>query len=67
MLKKAQASSEVENIITTHDKLYQALAATAIQVDPATKEVLRYREAFLSGFNEIEEKGFINTNSICRI
>lgn len=67
VLKEAQASSEVENIITTHDKLYQALAATSVQADPATKEVLRYREALLFGFKEIQEKGFINTNSICRI
>jgi len=67
VLKEAQASSEVENIITTHDKLYQALTAISVQADPATKEVLRYREALLSGFKEIAEKGFINTNSICRI
>jgi Fic family protein len=67
VLKEAQASSEVENIITTHDKLYQALAATSVQADPATKEVLRYREALLYGFEEIKTRGFINTNSICRI
>lgn len=40
MLKEAQASSEVENIITTHDKIYQALTATSVQADMATKEVL---------------------------
>jgi Fic family protein len=67
VLKEAQASSEVENIITTHDKLYQAIAASTVQADPATKEVLRYREALLYGFQEISTKGFINTNSICRI
>ncbi|WP_066837226.1 Fic family protein [Rufibacter ruber] len=67
VLKEAQASSEIENIITTHDKLYQALAATSVQADPATKEVLRYREALLRGFQEIQERGFLNTNSICRI
>ncbi|CAN5877206.1 adenosine monophosphate-protein transferase Fic [soil metagenome] len=67
ILKEAQASSEVENIITTHDRLYQALSATSLQVDPATKEVLRYREALLFGFGEIQSRGFINTNSICRI
>jgi Fic family protein len=39
VLKEAQASSEVENIITTHDKLYQAMTATSVQPDPATKEV----------------------------
>jgi len=47
VLKEAQASSAVENIITNHDKLYQALTATSVQADPATKEVLRYREVLL--------------------
>ncbi|WP_320002390.1 Fic family protein [Shiella aurantiaca] len=67
VLKEAQASSEVENIITTHDKLYQALAAKTITIDPSTKEVLRYREALLYGFEEIKTKGFLNTNGIARI
>lgn len=67
VLKEAQASSEVENIITTHDKLYQAMTATSVQADPATKEVLRYREALLYGYREIKARGFMNTNSICRI
>lgn len=67
VLKEAKASSEVENIITTHDKLYQAMIAKSVQADPATKEVLRYREALLFGFHEIQEKGFLNTNGICRI
>ena len=67
VLKEAQASSEVENIITTHDKLYQALAAKSMTIDPSTKEVLRYREALLYGFEEIKKKGFLNTNGIVRI
>ena len=67
VLKEAQASSEVENIITTHDKLYQALAAKSMTIDPSTKEVLRYREALLYGFEEIKKKGFLNTNGIIRI
>src|SRR5664279_403428 len=44
ILKEARASSEIENVITTQDKLYQALSAKAILADAATKEVLRYRE-----------------------
>ncbi|MFD2034616.1 Fic/DOC family N-terminal domain-containing protein [Belliella marina] len=67
VLKEAQASSEVENINTTHDKLYQALAAKSMSVGPAIKEVLRYREALLYGFEEIKTKGFLNTNGIARI
>ena len=54
ILREARASSEIENVITTQDKLYQALSAKGIQVDAATKEVLRYREAMLYGVNFIK-------------
>ncbi len=56
ILKEARASSEIENVITTQDKLYQALSAKGIEPDPATKEVLRYREAALFGFNFLLNK-----------
>ncbi|MET7000488.1 Fic family protein [Chitinophaga defluvii] len=67
ILKEAKASSEIENVITTQDKLYQALSAKGIEIDVATKEVLRYREAVLFGFHLIEKKEFINTNAIISI
>ena len=67
ILKEARASSEIENVITTQDKLYQALSAKGTHVDAATKEVLRYREAMLSGFGLINIKGFISTNIIIQI
>src|SRR5438067_10154922 len=61
ILKEARASSEIENVITTQDKLYQALSAKNTPIDSATKEVLRYREAALFGYHFIQKKGFINT------
>ncbi len=64
ILKEARASSEIENVITTQDKLYQALTAKNTQIDSATKEVLRYREAVLFGFHFIQKKGFFNTDAI---
>lgn len=64
ILKEAQASSGIENIITTQDKLYQALYAKSVKADVATKEVLRYREALLMGTQLIKNKGFLNTNGI---
>ena len=67
ILKEARASSEIENVITTQDKLYEALSAKAAQADSATKEVLRYREAMLKGFSILQKKGFINTNTIIEI
>lgn len=67
VLREASASSEIENIITTQDRLYKALSSKNIQADPATKEVLRYREALLTGYQILEERGFLNTNAIVRI
>ena len=43
-LQEARSSSVIENIVTTEDELYQALASGA-SADAAAKEVLRYREA----------------------
>jgi len=50
VLQEAKASSELENVITTNDKLYKALTANTSNVDAATKEVLRYREAVWQGY-----------------
>lgn len=54
-LLEAQASSEIENIVTTADKLFQALSGDE-KADPATKEALRYREALLAGFRELRQR-----------
>lgn len=67
ILKEARASSEIENVITTQDKLYQALSAKGDQTDNSTKEVLRYREAMLYGFRFIQKKGFLSLNAIIEI
>lgn len=67
ILKEAQASSGIENVITTQDKLYQALYAKSAKPDIATKEVLRYREALLMGTKSIKDKRFLNTNGIIAI
>lgn len=67
ILKEARTSSEIENVITTQDKLYQAISAKGIQIDSATKEVLRYREAMLYGVRFIIEKEFLSTNAIINI
>ena len=67
ILKEARASSEIENVITTQDKLYQALNTKGTQIDSATKEVLRYREAMLYGSRFISKKGFLSANAIIDI
>lgn len=52
-LLEAQASSEIENIVTTTDELFEA---TAFQsgATPAVREALRYRSALRIGFDELD-------------
>ncbi len=61
-LQEAKASSEVENIITTNDDLYQSLVADKKVENSATKEVLSYKEALWLGLEQIKKKPFITTN-----
>jgi Fic family protein len=48
-LLEAQGSSEIENIVTTTDKLFR-FAGEDHQADPMTKEALRYRTALRQGY-----------------
>lgn len=52
-LLEARASSEIENVVTTADKLFKALPNDAT-TDPATREALRYREALLEGYGALK-------------
>jgi Fic family protein len=61
-LQEAKASSEIENIITTNDDLYQTVVADKKFDNPATKEVISYKEAIWLGVNRLDEKPFITTN-----
>jgi len=67
ILQEAKASSEIENIITTHDALFRAYSAKTSQIDPATKEVLRYREALWKGFNSLKKRPLLTTNLFIQI
>ena len=55
-LLEAQASSEVENIVTTTDRLFQFAAAQGAGADPATKEALRYRTALFQGVESLKRR-----------
>ena len=52
---EAQASSEIENIVTTTDRLFR-FDKQATDADPATKEALRYRTALRQGFEALAER-----------
>lgn len=61
-LLEAGASSEIENIVTTTDKLFQHLR-NEDQADPATKEALRYSRALFEGFQALNQYP-LNTRSV---
>lgn len=68
-LQEAKDSSEVENIVTTQDDLYQGAAESFSNfvTNAATKEVLNYREALQNGFHLVKEKGVLTSSVIKEI
>lgn len=60
-LLEAQASSEIENIVTTTDDLFRDENLRSAAPDPAVKETLRYREALFAGLKEVRRRP-LNTN-----
>ena len=66
MINEAKDSSEIENIITTHDDLYNAMSY-ASGASPAAKEVVNYRTALWFGFEQVKEKEMLTANMIFEI
>lgn len=65
-LLEARASSEIENIVTTADSLFQHLQADG-SADAATKEALRYRDALFEGVKLLQARPLTTrtAESIC--
>ena len=61
-LQEAKASSEIENIITTNDDLYKSIVADKKFDDPASKEVVSYKNALWFALKKLESRPFITTN-----
>jgi Fic family protein len=66
-LQEAKDSSEIENIVTTHDDLFRDEASPEAAVTLAAKEVLRYRQALHVGFELVKAQGLLTTNHILQI
>jgi len=64
---EAQASSEIENIVTTTDDMFQFDIQGLSAADPATREALRYRTALRVGFDSIGQRPLSTSTatSIC--
>lgn len=54
-LLEAQASSEIENIVTTSDRLFEFRPCDD-NADPATKEALRYATALMEGYRLLAKR-----------
>ncbi len=67
-LLEAQMSSEIENIVTTTDKLFRFDSCEPEKADHATKEALSYRRALYQGYLAINKKPICTSTAvdICR-
>lgn len=64
-IQEAKDSSEIENIITTHDELYAYDQSSS--ASPAAKEVQNYLSALKVGFTDVVTSGLIRINTILRV
>ncbi len=63
-LQEAKASSEIENIVTTHDELFQADLFPQGMLSAAAKEVALYRDALKLGYKRLGESDGIIANNM---
>ena len=56
-LQEAKDSSAIENIITTHDDLYQSDRQNQQFVTLAAKEVHKYADALYNGYEQVQHSG----------
>ena len=66
-IQEAKDSSEIENIITTHDELYGAAEADSALISPAAKEVKHNAAALRVGFDEVEKDRLIRLSTVLAV
>ena len=66
-VKEAKDSSEIENIITTHDELFRSLVMKEKYIKPEVKEVLNYKKALFKGFELLKKHKLLTVNMIVQI
>jgi len=64
-LQEAKDSSEIENIITTHDELY--LASVSENFNKEVKEVINYKEGLIYGYEQVKKNNILTLNDIIKI
>jgi Fic family protein len=66
-LQEAKDSSAIENIVTTHDELYQSDYLTDSFKTTASKEVHKYSKALRTGFQRVRDLRLIQNNLILEV
>lgn len=66
-LQEAKDSSEIENIVTTHDELFREAAFPEAPGGAAAKEVARYSRALSIGFDAVRGSGLLTGRHILEI
>lgn len=66
-LQEAKDSSEIENIITTHDEVYRAELGAGLIVSSAAKEVQNYVKALHAGYRLVKKDHLLTCNTIKEI
>lgn len=65
-LLESQASSAIENIVTTTDDLFKYADSKSSEISSAVKETLRYRSALYQGIVSIEKRP-LTISTVCEI
>lgn len=66
-IQEAKDSSEVENIVTTHDELFRSTLDLDYDISPQAKEVKNYIAALKRGFDIVTQKRLLTSNHIIQI
>ena len=66
-LQEAKDSSEIENIITTHDEIYGSHSEEMRFKSAAAKEVHSYAEALKAGFAQVRKNNLIHLRLILQV
>jgi Fic family protein len=66
-MQEAKDSSEIENIVTTHDELFREALGPVSPAHAAAKEVMRYSQALRVGFEAVRKSSLLTINHVLEI
>jgi Fic family protein len=61
-LQEAKGSSEIENIVTTNDQVYQSFVSEQKYKNGNEKEVISYKKALFHGLETLKTRSFLHTD-----